>query len=98
MAVANSIRADSDVGCGMFLWCDLDQTGAEHSIDDLRNVELSEDETFRDLVEASLAVDDREHLPLAREEVDERFRAVVERRESGNHACIGNLVGHARPL
>src|SRR5258705_1482314 len=98
MAVAKSVRADSDIRHPAFLGHYLDESGPKHSVNDLGPLELGENESLADLVQIPLSINDRQHLPLAGEQVDERFGTVTERSEPGDDARFGNLVGHARPF
>jgi hypothetical protein len=65
------MRAASDMRRPLFVWRDLDETCAKHSVYDLGDLEFRQDETFRDLVQISLAIDHGEHFPFSRQEIDE---------------------------
>jgi hypothetical protein len=49
-------------------------------------------------VKIPLAIDDRQHFPLARKQIDEGLRPIVERRQPRNDAGIRDAVRHSRPF
>src|SRR5712671_3376830 len=98
MAVAKSVRADSDMRRLRLVWNDVDESGAQHSVDDLRNLELGDYQPLGDLVQVSFTIDHGQHFPLSWQKVDERLGTIIERCKARGHAGIRDLVGHARPL
>src|SRR5215212_9141728 len=98
MALANSSRDVLGMRHRFFRGCNLDESGAEHAVDDLCYFELGQHERFRYFVQIALAVDDGEHFPLTRQQVDEGLRPVIQWREARPYPCVRYAVSHARPF